>query len=392
VRVVSLVARGMLGSIQRELDEFFATLFDRPVASREVTDGAFCHARLKLRHTAFVELGHLAVDSAYETMECVRRVAGYRVLAIDGSKVNLPGSPAIRAHFDPEDKRPGVCGSPQMLLSQCYDVVNGLVVDAVGVPGASCERRTAMAHLGRLDEDDIVLVDRGYPAHWFLRAIDTTGARFVARVSLSFSKTVAEFVASGKETDIIALEATDDSREACRQYGLDPSPMRVRAVRVTLPGGETEALLSNFVDEDYDPGLFGELYRMRWGVEEGFKRLKSPLELENMSGKTVEAVLQDLHAKAFLANMTAITALPARKAIAKATAGRKLDYDVNWTTAISKVRSAGVLLFLGQDIGTLVSQLQDAIAVCLSPIRPGRSNPRNMTATKRRFPGNRKRI
>jgi hypothetical protein len=80
-------------------------------------------------------------------MACVERIAGYRILAIDGSKVNLPSSPEIGARFDPEGKRPGEGGAPQLLLSQCYDIVNGLIVDVAAAPGASCERRTAMGHL-----------------------------------------------------------------------------------------------------------------------------------------------------------------------------------------------------------------------------------------------------
>ena len=71
---------------------------------------------------------------------------------------------------------------------------------------------------------------------------------------------------------------------------------------------------------------------------------------------------------------------------------RKLAYDVNWTTAISKVRGAGVFLFLGQGLVQLVQQLQDAVAECLSPVRPGRSSPRDMKRKRKRFPPNRKRI
>lgn len=392
MRVLTLIARGMLGSVQRELDEVFATLFGRRVSVREVTDGAFCRARMKLRHSAFEELSQTAVNQAYGSMACVERIAGYRILAVDGSKVNLPNSPEIGARFDPDGKRPGEGGAPQLLLSQCYDIVNGLILDVAIAPGASCERRTAMAHLRHVGEDDIVLLDRGYPAHWFLRAVNDTGAKFVARATVSFSNAVIDFVASGEDSALLDLPYTDESRDPCRQFDLDPAPLRVRAVRVVLCTGEVEVLLSNFVEEDYPPDLLSELYRLRWGVEEGFKRLKSPLELENFSGRSVESVLQDIHAKVFLANMTVITVLPVRETVAKQTVNRKLAYDVNWTTAISKVRGAGVFLFLGQGLVQLVQQLQDAVAECLSPVRPGRSSPRDMKRKRKRFPPNRKRI
>jgi hypothetical protein len=381
----------MMGSIQRELDEVFAELFGRRVADREVTDGGFSRARRKLSHTVFVALARETVDMAYRTMDCIERVAGYRILAVDGSKLNLPDTPEIRAHFDPKGLGPGEDGVPQALLSQCYDVVNGLVLDATVSPGGSCERRAALAHLEHVGEDDILLLDRGYPAHWFLQAVESTGARFVARVSTSFSKAVTDFVASGAETTVLDLDQTNASRTACAEFGIDDAPLRVRAVLIELPSGESEALLTNFIDEDFPADLFSQLYQMRWGVEEGYKRLKSPLEIENFSGLAVECVLQDIHARVFLANMTVITMLPVSKDVEERTADRELDYDINWTTAISKVRKAGVLLFLGHDIERVIDELQEATAKCLSPVRPGRSNPRKKGRGKKRFARNRKR-
>jgi hypothetical protein len=381
----------MMGSIQRELDEVFAELFGRRVAGREVTDGGFSRARRKLSHTAFAALGREAVDMAYGTMDCIERVAGYRILAVDGSKLNLPDTPEIRAHFDPDGNGPGEDGAPQALLSQCYDVVNGLIVDATASPGNSCERRAALSHLEHAGEDDILLFDRGYPAHWFLQAVESSGAHFVARASVSFSKAVGDFAASGRETAVLDLEATDASRTACAEFGIDDAPLRVRAVRVELPSGQAEVLLTNFVEEDFPADLFSQLYHMRWGVEEGYKRLKSPLEIENFSGLAVECVLQDIHARVFLANMTVITMLPVRQTVEEQTADRELDYDINWTTAISKVRKAGVLLFLGHDIERVIDQLQEATAKCLSPVRPGRRNRRRKGGGKKRFARNRKR-
>ena len=390
-RVIAVIARGVMKSIQREVDEVLSTLFGQSVPDRGVTDGAFCRARMKMKHTAFIELSHEAVDMAYRTMENLEYTAGYRILAIDGSKVNLPETPEIRAHFGPAEKSDGRQGAPQALLSQCYDIQNGLIMDATLSPGDSCERRAAMNHLSRIGEDDIVLFDRGYPAHWFLQGVDATGARFLARAPVDFSAAVRRFVESGKATDLIALEPTDSSRSACREFGLCEAPLTVRAVRIELCTGEVEVLLTNFIDEPFTQELFGALYTMRWPVEEGYKHLKVPLELENFSGRSVESVCQDVHARVFLANMTAVTVLPTREQVAQQTRDRKLEYDLNWTSAVSKVRQAGVLLFLGQDLEAVVHMVQEAASKCLSPVRPGRSNPRKKRSAKR-FATNRKHI
>jgi hypothetical protein len=60
---------------------------------------AFCKARYRLRHTAFIELHRKAVvESLYGDGE-YRRYRGWRLLGIEGSKVLLPDSETVREEF-----------------------------------------------------------------------------------------------------------------------------------------------------------------------------------------------------------------------------------------------------------------------------------------------------
>jgi hypothetical protein len=46
-----------------------------------------------------------------------------------------------------------------------------------------------------------------------------------------------------------------------------------------------EVLITNMMDcEAYEVDLFKELYYLRWGIEENYKRLKQWVEIENFSG------------------------------------------------------------------------------------------------------------
>ena len=54
----------------------------------------------------------------------------------------------------------------------------------------------------------------------------------------------------------------------------------------------------------------GILYHYRWGIEEAYKLLKIRVQLSNCSGKTSNAVKQDLFAKIFMMNMCAIMSFP----------------------------------------------------------------------------------
>jgi hypothetical protein len=382
----------ILGSIQRELDDFFQELFGRKVSRTEVTKAAFSKARKKFKHTAFIELNREAVDHTYANSTQLETLADLRVLAIDGSKINLPESAEIRAEFGPLVRKPGQEGPPQALVSQCYDVQNGIIVDACIASSAAGERELARRHLEFVGDGDLLLTDRGYPGYVFFRSILETGADFCSRSKLTGCKAVKDFVDSGLEQSVITLEPTSEAVAESRELGLDTAPLRLRAVRIELSSGETEILLTSLLHEELPSSFFSSLYAMRWGCEEGYKHQKSAAEMENFSGRSAEAVRQDFYARVFIVNLTAMLALPVHQQVAEATAHRDLDYHVNWTSALSKVRSCGIQLFLGEDIEDLITELQTAIAEGLTEQRPGRKYPRKKTPRKRRFSMNRKRI
>jgi hypothetical protein len=90
----------------------------------------------------------------------------------------------------------------------------------------------------------------------------------------------------------------------------------VRAIRIELASGETEILLTSLMDKDlYPHEIFKELYHLRWTVEENYKTAKCRIEIENFSGKSVESVYQDFHAKVFAMNLTAAMTHPAQNVI-----------------------------------------------------------------------------
>ena len=387
-----MISKMMLGSIQRELDDFFQELFGRRVSRQEVTDAAFCKARKKFKHSAFQDLNQVAVDHTYAESSCIERLNGYRVSAIDGSKLRLPEAPSIREYFGPPDKKVGEDGPPMALVSQCYDVLNGIILDSAILPCRVGEREAARQHLRFLGEDDLVLTDRGYAGFCFFQGILAPGADFCCRAPVSWCNAVREFVASGREQAIITLTPTADAKAECAELGLPVEPLELRAVRVELSSGESEVLLTSLRLEDLSVNFFTELYHLRWGCEEGYKHQKLPAEMENFSGKSVEAVKQDFYARVFIVNLTAMLALPMHEEIKQRTANRELDYEINWTTALSKVRSCGLQLFLGEDIEELITQLQEAMAEAVSPHRPGRSFERRKKKSKGRFCMNFKRI
>ena len=121
---------------------------------------------------------------------------------------------------------------------------------------------------------------------------------------------VKAFVASGERERWVAISPCDEARRACERNGLGTAPIRVRLVRVDLPNGEVEVLITS-LGQAIPANELAALYHLRWGIEEAYKLHKCRGELENFSGRTVRAVYQDVFAKLFSMNMAAMCAFAA---------------------------------------------------------------------------------
>ncbi|HSW62573.1 MAG TPA: IS4 family transposase [Dissulfurispiraceae bacterium] len=371
------------GSVQDELDYFFKAIRTQEVSVRMVTKSAFTKARKKLHHQAFIELSRNLVSFFYDHFPC-RRWKGFRILAIDGSTIKVPRTKECADHFGTWTPAKGE-PCPVARISTLFDAINGVVVDALIRPKEQGERSLAAEHLQQVKAKDLVLLDRGYPAFWLFALILSRQAHFCARIKSSW-KEIRRFTNSGKKEGVITLPMSFVSIEQCRLFNLPIAPISVRAIRVELDNGEIEVLLTSLMDKALYPcEIFKELYRLRWTTEKNYKTAKCRIEIENFSGKSVESVCQDFHAKVFALNLTAVMTHPAQKIINLQREHKKYAYRVNITQALSKMKDAVVLLFIRSNVMELLTQLLDLFIAAIEPIRPGRKYPRKQSVQKRGF-------
>jgi hypothetical protein len=385
VIMVTFLLNMVKRALQDELDEFFKLLNQQDVAVPIVTKSAFSQARKKLKYEAFVELNQTQVDYFYERFE-YQTWHGLRLLAVDGSTSQLPRTPEVINHFGAwHPAQGGPC--PVARVSQMFDVLNGITLEALISPKEMGERTLAARHFAHLERSDLVLLDRGYPAFWLFALILEQGAQFCARMPLGGWQVVERFVTSGLSEQIVLLWPSSEAIQECRSRELSLAPIKVRVIRVELDSGEVEVLATSLVDDvAYPITVFKELYHHRWPVEENYKVMKSRIEIENFTGKSVLAVYQDFHAKGFTANLTAILAHPAQKVVEHKSRGRKYTYQVNMTNALSKMKDTVVLLVQHTAILPILERLWQVFTQTIEPIRPGRSCPREKRVRRRRFP------
>jgi hypothetical protein len=301
-------------------------------------------------------------------------------LVSNSGSVFLSGGADVIATFGEPPEGSSV---PLARLSRLYDVLNDLVIVADIESRHVGERVLAGESLVATRPHDLLLYDRGYPAFWLFSLHRQEHRHFCARMPLDFSSEVSAFVASGKKSDVVLFSPSAEACKQCQLYGLSCEPIALRLLRVKLKSGEIEVLATSLLDEDaYPHPWFKHLYHLRWGVEEGYKREKCRVEIENFSGLSAQVIKQDFYAKIFTLNLTAILSWVAQAIADRLYKERKRPYRVNFANALSKIKDNLVRLFVFESAGHLLTPLVLAMAGSVEAVRPDRSYQRKIKPAK----------
>jgi hypothetical protein len=339
------------------------------------TEQAFSKARQGIDPAAFERLFEITRDNIEQSGK-VRRYKGYRVFGMDGSELAVPSSAALWGAYPAlgKEKR----DRPRARASLLCEVFDGYVLDAQLSDRSVSERKLAVAHLdalsGVLNEMDIVLLDRGYPSRGLIAWMSREGGpQFVMRVPRNFSPLI------------------DRNRGADFWITLEYEGVeyRVRVVRVTLPTGECETLITSLGEDQFEREAFLELYALRWGVETAYDRVKNGLALEKFSGRTTISIRQEFYGAMFLLNYAAMLAAVATEEIAKKQAGKSLAYAyrANFNLIVADLKGHLSDLLLAKSSRSSRKILNQVLRRAMDkpcPIRPGRSFPRTNPSHKAR--------
>jgi len=374
-------------SYQSELDTYFKTIRQLEVAERILFKGNLSKARAKLKFEAFIELNDYMVRYFYEHFP-FQTWHGFTLLAIDGSTLRVPDEKAVTELFGVWNSNKGKKPCPKARASQMFDVLNKITIDAIISPKSEGERELAAFHFLKLQPNDLILLDRGYPAFWLFKLAMSWNAQFCARISYKRWKVVKKFYESGEKEQIVKIEPSALSNRKCFEMGLDKKPIRARLIRIELESGETEVLITSLTDSKQFPyELFSNLYHLRWPIEEDYKALKYRLQIENWSGKTVHSVYQDFHAKCFSKNFTAAVASTTTNDIIKKSFALKHVHQINFAQALSKMKDTIVLLFNRpwEKVVMLVKKVRKIFIQTTESVRPNRKFPRRHRVKQKRF-------
>lgn len=374
-RLAMLIAKLCKKTLSVELETFFQ---DFPL-SESCSVSAFSQQRTKLDPALFHAWNMVLTGSFYHYYgSSAKRWEGYRVIAADGSSVSLVNNPSLSGYFG--GQRNQQSGFVLAKTFYHYDVLNELIILPQIKPYRYGELNMAYDAIGHLEQDMLTVYDRNFSNYKMvaLHMWQEKERKFIIRAkeSLNLIKT---FIRSGEESSIVCMEPTSFSIAGLKQCGyiIDKNTLlKVRLVRVELPGS-TEVLMTNlWEDEGHRPEVFKDLYFMRWGVETNISIQKNIMQLESFSGLTARTVLQDFYATIFTANLHSILIKHAQCTVESTKKPRKYAMKINKNKSFGKLKLHIVSLFIENDVGTILLKLHDHFIKEVIPIRKGRSFPR----------------
>ena len=370
------------GALNKELLEQFQ--FDPNIA----TSSAFLQQRSKVLPEALDYLLHEFTN----TTVAPKKYRNYRLLAVDGSDIQIPTDPTDQqTYFPPAPTR---WEMNLLHIDAMYDLCSNLYVDTIvrGKRGFS-EYSALIKMVDRWQTEDstIIIADRGYESYNVFAHIQEKGCYFLIRIKdigkpgvIAASKLpdadefdiANDFFLTRKQTNEVKKLMKENPGKyrylsSCSSFDfLDLHtntfyPMSFRIVRFQIAPGVYETVATNLPAAQFPPDELKKLYHMRWGIETSFRHLKHTLGLLNFHSQKTQYIVQEIYAKMIMYNFCEM--ITSHIVIQKG--NRKHFYNVNFSAAVLICRH-----FLRQSV--TASSVESLIRKYITAIVPERSRPR----------------
>lgn len=376
-RVAGIIINMPKRSLSIELQEFFNTIG----MMEGCTKGAFSLQRGKLNPLFFQVWNKWLVDNFYHYYgNHVKRWRGFRVQAVDGSTAYLLNKKEVIAYFGTHSNQHSC--RPLARIMQIQDILNDMTVWGDIYPIKESEQSIMAEQVSRLYTDSLTLFDRGFAGYalMYLLMNEETPRHFVIRCRVGFSKETKRFMRSRKNSKIIEITPNAATIKTLYKHGYivrAGTKIKVRMIKITLPTGEQEILLTNLYDSRlYSIEDLRYLYSLRWGIETAYGKQKNQQQMEQFSGHRVICIQQDYAAGLFTANLQSLIEKQCEHYLERISRKRKYRYRINRNVSWASLKHNIVRLFLWYDSEAILLQLQKDFERNIEPVRPGRQFPR----------------
>jgi hypothetical protein len=224
--------------------------------------------------------------------------AGLRLVAIDGSNLEVPDEPDNVKVFGYPGSRTGHAGYPQAQCAVLVECASHAIIAANLGAYREAEWAICKPLLARLNAGMLCLADRGFNGYNHWAEAQATGAQLLWRCSISRKLPVVEALSDGSYLSVIYPGGTLSKK----QKQASTRGITVRVIDYALPGASESQpryrLLTTLLDVKATPALeLAAIYQQRWEVEAVFDELKVHLLQKRrvLRSKTADLVRQEFY-------------------------------------------------------------------------------------------------
>jgi hypothetical protein len=363
----------------------------------KVTEEAFVQARARMPLGYWIALTLLVADRFVEAHEKTTRWKRFRLLALDGTLINLPRWPALADHYGTaKNGRGGRIPQARLVMLQ-FPLVRVPYRYALG-PKRQAEKTMAEPLLNALFKDDLLLMDRGFWSYKLFCEIAARKAYFAIR---QIAQAHLPRVRTLGPNDTLVRYAPKDKK--WRKIGL-PDAMILRRIVYQVRGFRPSAVITNVTDPKaisraewvgmattHEAGrtLDRSIYHRRWEIETSFSELKVVQGLKTLRGRTPGSIDYEIASHVLLY-------LLVRWLMVEAALEHGEDpLRLSFTETLREITGMVQTLMTASALRVrevLLPRLLRRIAEHLVPLRPGRHYPRPKDTQIRNLGHGRKQI
>jgi Transposase DDE domain len=268
----------------------------RPADPAHLSEEAFCQARKKMPASYWIALILLLGEKFRAEHASLLTWRGYRLLAMDGTTINLCNWKRLREHFGVASNGKNSRTTQARMLMLTFPLAR-IPWKYELCPLRRSEKTSAAALLDGLCPQDLILMDKGFWSYGLFWQIADQQAFFAVRL---FKSAKLKTVRRWAKNDSLASYAPSD-----RKWKNYPASMQLRVIRYQVRGFRATALVTNLLNrqisrqdwvglataEQAGRTLDNGLYHRRWEIETTFSEIKVHQQMEGrLRGRTPQAI------------------------------------------------------------------------------------------------------
>lgn len=201
-------------------------------------------------------------------------LGGLRVMAVDGTVLDVPDSQANARVFGYPSSRPGTRAAfPKVRLVMLIEAGTHLIVDALICPYRIGERVRAKKLLRSVSVGMLLMWDRGLHSYAMVQALRATGCDYLGRVPANVKFAVEKVLDDGSYLSWIHPDGKSQKKGGTKIC------VRVMEYTIDSPQGKhSYRLITSLLDTAVFPALLlATEYHQRWEIETTIDELKTHL-------------------------------------------------------------------------------------------------------------------